>query len=191
MIEGRLGDGIMGCGGAMAIASRAGAHVVVLPVSDGTPLGDGEVEAAREGLVVLGANLRVTEPLAGDTKAMSRLIARVVDELGPSMVYLPAGGDADPLRATASRVAVEACIGRTNMYGYLTATTPSSFRPRRVVDIRNQMETKAHALGSFRQVRPARRDLDPELARAYARYWGRLKDFTEVEVFEVIQEQTT
>lgn len=190
VVEGLLGDGIMGCAGAGATAKAAGAQVVVLPVPVDPPRVDpGEYAAAKAAARALGFTLRLAESLVGDSDAMAMMLERAVGELRPSVVYAPARGDRHPSRAAASRIAASAAGGRAPVYGYQTATSPSSFSPQKVLDVSGHMEAKTAALAEFGQAGTNRKDLDPGLARAYARYWGRLKDFGEVEVFEIIQEK--
>lgn len=191
VVEGMLGDGIMGCAGTLAAAAANGARVVILPIPVDPPRVDpGEFAAARAAARGLGFTLRLAESLVGDPDAMAMMLHRAVRELRPVVMYAPASGDRHPSRASASRIAVAAAEGRVRVLGYQTATSPSTFAPRHVFDIADRMSEKTEAIGHFRELGPARPDLDPELARAYARYWGRLRDFGEVEVFETIQEKS-
>jgi len=68
-----------------------------------------------------------------------------------------------------------------------TATTGKDFLPTRFVDVHAQMVRKMEALASYQAVGAARVDLRPRMAQAYARYWGRWMDFTEVEAFEEVK----
>lgn len=191
VVEGLLGDGIMGCAGACAAASKAGAHVVILPLPTDPPRVDpGEYAAAQAAARRLGFNLRLAESLVGDPDAMTMMLDRAVGELAPSVLYAPSRGDRHPSRAAASRIASDAARGRVPVLGYQTATSPSTFAPKKVLDVTPHLDDKAEALGEFREIGGSRPDLDPELARAYARYWGRLQDFGHVEAFEILQEKT-
>ena len=191
VVEGLLGDGIMGCGGACAAATEAGARVVILPLPVDPPRVDpGEYAAARAAARSLGFSLRLAEALVGDPQAMAVMLGRAVGELGPSVLYAPARGDRHPSRAAASRIAAQASGGRVRVIGYQTATSPSTFSPQHVTDISTHLTRKMAALEEFQEIGTVRKDLDPGLAAAYARYWGRLKDFGKVEAFEIIQEKT-
>ena len=190
VVEGLMGDGIMGCGGACAAAVESGAQVVILPIPVDPPRVDpGEFAAGKAAAQELGFTLRLAEALVGDPEAMATMLARAIKELKPSAVYAPARGDRHPSRSAASRMTAQAAEGHVLVYGYQTASSPSTFAPRRVLDIAPYLPAKAEALAQFAESGSVRKDLDPELARAYARYWGRLKDFGEVEVFEIIQEK--
>jgi hypothetical protein len=46
---------------------------------------------------------------------------------------------------------------------------------------------KLELLTAYQDIGANRMDLAPRMAQAYARYWGRMKHFTEVEAFEVIR----
>ncbi|MDZ7778710.1 MAG: response regulator [Gemmatimonadota bacterium] len=190
VVEGLIGDGIMGCAGVLGSAVAEGAQVVILPIPVDPPRVDpDEFAAARAAARGLGFTLRLAESLVGDPDAMAMMLHRAVHELRPSVMYAPARGDRHPSRSAASRIAVEAAEGRVHVFGYQTATSPSAFSPHHVVDIADRISGKTEALEQFSGLGTERPDLDPELARAYARYWGRLKSFGEVEVFETIQEK--
>lgn len=190
VVEGLMGDGIMGCGGACAAAVEAGAQVVILPIPVDPPRVDpGEFSAGKAAARTLGLTLRLAESLVGDPDAMAMMLRRAIEELKPAAVYAPARGDGHPSREAASRMAAQASDGRVLVYGYQTASSPSTFVPRRILDIAAYLPLKTKALEHFAESGTTRKDLDPELAYAYARYWGRLKDFGEVEVFEIIQEK--
>jgi hypothetical protein len=51
------------------------------------------------------------------------------------------------------------------------------------------MVLKLEALAAYQAVGAPRVDLRPRMAQAYARYWGRFKDFTEVEAFEKVHDR--
>lgn len=190
VVEGLLGDGVMGCGGACAAVVEGGAQVVILPIPVDPPRVDpGEFAAAKAAARTLGLTLRLAESLVGDPDAMAMMLRRAIEELKPVAVYAPARGDCHPSRAAASRMAAQASDGRALVYGYQTASSPATFAPRRILDISGHLPLKAEALGHFAECGTTRDDLDPELAYAYAKYWGRLKDFGEVEVFEIIRER--
>jgi CheY-like chemotaxis protein len=190
VVEGLLGDGIMGCGGACAAAVESGAQVVILPIPVDPPQVDpSEFAAGKAAARSLGLTLRLAEALVGDPDAMATMLRRAIRELKPSAVYAPARGDRHPSRSAVSRMSAPAAEGRALVYGYQTASSPSTFAPRRVLDIAPYLSAKTEALAHFAESGSVRRDLDPDLARAYARYWGRLKEFGEVEVFEIIQEK--
>ncbi|MEX2465458.1 MAG: response regulator [Gemmatimonadota bacterium] len=190
VVEGLMGDGIMGCGGACAAAVEGGAQVVILPIPVDPPRVDpGEFAAGKAAARTLGLTLRLAESLVGDPDAMAMMLRRAVEELKPSAVYAPARGDRHPSRSAASRMAAQASDGRVLVYGYQTASSPSTFSPQRILDIASHLPLKAEALDHFADSGTTRKDLDPELAHAYARYWGRLQDFGAVEVFEIIQEK--
>jgi len=188
--EGLLGDGVMGCGGTALIASRTGTRVVLLPLlADPLRIDAAELEAAKVAARGMGVGFKVAEALVSAPGRTAEVLHRVVAELAPTTLYVPARGDAHAARAAATRAATEAGDGQTRILGYQTATSPAGFAPDRFVDVREQLPVKAEALGAFRKLGKARRDLDPAMARAYARYWGRFKDFSEVEAFELIQDE--
>ncbi len=187
-IEGRLGDAEMGCGGTLMRAVEDEATVVIVPIlMDAEHASPEELKAASIAAKVLGVELRVDRTLFGDTAGQKDLIERTINELRPTTLYLPAPDDRDPSRREASVVATAAGIEVENIFGFETATTGLDFTPSHFVDVRAQMVMKMEALSTYQSMGAARVDLRPRMAQAYARYWGRHRDFTEVEAFQHIQ----
>lgn len=187
-IEGRLGDAEMGCGGTLMAEIAKGHAVILIPIcrteQDATPE---ELKAATIAASILGVELRVDRTLFGDTDGQRDLIERTLNELRPAAVYMPARDDRDPSRRDAARVTQETTAEVESVLAYETATTGLGFTPSCFNDIRAEMVIKMEALAAYQAVGAPRVDLRPRMAQAYARYWGRFKDFTEVEAFEQVR----
>lgn len=187
-IEGRLGDAEMGCGGTLMRAVEDDATVVIVPIlvtkDDASPE---ELKAASLAADILGVELRIDRTLFGDPAGQKDLVERTINELRPTTLYLPAPDDRDASRREASAMATEVSLEVDNVYGFETATTGLGFTPSHFVDVRAQMVLKMEALATYQSVGAARVDLRPRMAQAYARYWGRYRDFTEVEAFQQIR----
>ena len=187
VIEGRLGDAEMGCGGTLMAEVAKGHTVIVIPIcreeGDATPE---ELKAAAISSTILGVQLRVDRTLFGDADGQRDLIERTLNELRPSTVFMPAPDDRDPSRREAARVAKSSTVEVETVLAYETATTGLDFTPTRFTDIRAEMVLKLEALAAYQAVGAARIDLRPRMAQAYARYWGRFQDFGEVEAFEQV-----
>jgi two-component system, NtrC family, response regulator HydG len=188
-IEGRLGDAEMGCGGAMMRAAEGEASVVVMPIlkSEGDT-SHAELKAASIAADILGIQFRVDRTLFGHLDGQKDLVERTIRELNPTTVYVPAPDDRDPSRHEASQIGRTAAAEVSTVFGYETATTGLDFMPSHFVDVRTQMVLKMEALSAYQSVGAGRVDLRPRMAQAYARYWGRFRDFNEVEAFEQIRE---
>lgn len=187
VIEGRLGDAEMGCGGTLMKAVEDHETVVVMPILNSDRAGSHEeLKAASIAASILGVDFRVDRTLFGNFEAQKDLIARTLDELRPTTLYLPAPDDRDSSRREASLMGIAASSGVSHVFGYETATTGLDFLPTRFVDVRAQMVLKMEALAAYQSVGAPRVDLRPRMAQAYARYWGRFKDFTEVEAFQAV-----
>lgn len=184
-IEGMLGDAEMGCGGSLMRAAESGAKVVVVPL-----LGpedeetQAELKAASIAASILGVDFRADRTLFGKIEAQRDLLERTINELRPTTVYLPAPDDRNDDRRRASEVGLAVTSEIANVFGYETATTGLDFSPSHFVDVRTQMVMKLEALAAYQSVGAPRVDLRPRMAQAYARYWGRFRDFNEVEAFQ-------
>jgi len=186
-LEGRLGDAEMGCGGTMMRAMENDAKVVVVPIiRDPEEASAMELKAASIAANVLGVELRVDRTLFGDPEGQTDLVERTVNELKPATLYLPAPDDRDTSRREAFDIGRQGSVEVESVFGYETATTGLDFTPSHFVDVRAQMVLKMEALATYQSVGAARADLRPRMAQAYARYWGRFRDFTEVEAFEQV-----
>ncbi len=186
-IEGQLGDAEMGCGGSLMRAAEGGAQVVIIPVlgpadEDTQP----ELKAASIASSILGVEFRADRTLFGNVDAQRDLLERTINELRPTAVYLPAPDDRDTDRRRACELGLAAASEIEQVMGYETATTGLEFTPSHFSDVRSQMVMKMEALAAYQSVGAPRVDLRPRMAQAYARYWGRFRDFSEVEAFEEV-----
>jgi CheY-like chemotaxis protein len=187
-IEGRLGDAEMGCGGTLMAEVAKGHHVVVVPIiRSADDAGTEELKAAGIAANVFGVELRVDRTLFGNAAGQRDLIERTLNELRPSVVYMPAPDDRDASRREAAEITREATREVETVLAYETASTGLEFTPSVFVDVRAEMVIKMEALAAYQAVGAPRVDLRPRMAQAYARYWGRFKDFTEVEAFELVR----
>jgi hypothetical protein len=172
------------------MAEVAKGHTVVLvPICrsdrDATPE---ELKAASIAANVLGVQLRVDRTLFGDREGQRDLIERTLNELRPTAVFMPAKDDRDPSRRDAALLAEAATAEVGTVLAYETATTGLEFTPSRFHDIRAEMVLKMEALAAYQALGAPRVDLRPRMAQAYARYWGRFRDFAEVEAFEQVRD---
>lgn len=187
-VEGRLGDAEMGCGGTLMTEMAKGHNVVIVPIcQDAADVTAEELKASSIAASVLGVEFRVDRTLFGDPEGQRDLIERTFDELRPGVVYMPAPDDRDPSRRAAAMVARDATREVEKVLAYETATTGLEFTPSHFKDVRAEMVLKMEALAAYQAVGAPRVDLRPRMAQAYARYWGRFRDFTEVEAFELIR----
>jgi DNA-binding response OmpR family regulator len=188
-IEGRMGDAEMGCGGTLMAEVAKGHTVVLVPICrserDATPE---ELKAASIAANVLGVELRVDRTLFGNREGQRDLIERTLNELRPTAVFMPAKDDRDPSRRDAALLTEAATVEVDTVLAYETATTGLEFTPSRFHDIRAEMVLKMEALAAYQALGAPRVDLRPRMAQAYARYWGRFRDFAEVEAFEQVRD---
>jgi CheY-like chemotaxis protein len=187
-IGGLVGDVEMGCGGTLRKHAVTGSEVVI------ATLCRDELDHASRGLArapraaeILGARSVIEEAALDDTEQRMAVVERLVGDLRPRVVFLPAMDDSHPARREAFRI-VKAATGTVpSVLAYQTATSGLDFRPSRFEDVSEQIIDKMEALTAYMDSGANRLDLAPRMAQAYARYWGRLHRFVEVEPFEVIR----
>jgi len=187
-IGGLVGDVEMGCGGSLVEWATQGKTVYVAPLcGDELDASGAGLTGAREAATLLGVHAVIDEAAMEDTTRRVGLVEQLVRECNPEVMYVPAMDDNHPARREAFRIAKAASGNVPVVLGYQTATTGLDFRPVRYVDISNEMMVKMEALAAYQAAGASRLDLGPRLAQAYARYWGRLNKFTEVEAFEILK----
>lgn len=186
-IGGLVGDVEMGCGGSLLHHRKKGAEIHIAPLCrdelDASRVG---FEGAQRASRILGAHLVLDEVALDDTQRRTALLERLVKDLRPEVVYMPAMEDIHPSRREAFRIGKLTTGQVATVLGYQTATTGLDFRPSRFQDVSDVMVEKMEALTAYHEAGLHRLDLAPRLAQAYARYWGRLERFTEVEAFEAV-----
>lgn len=183
-----VGDVEMGCAGALMRHRKDGAQVtiVVLHRDEVDPEGVGFV-GARQSADTLGAKLLVDDGALDSTQDRVAFMQRVVQELKPKVAYVPAMDDTHPARRETFRIARAATASVPSVLAYQTATTGPEFHPSRFEDVGDVLVDKMEVLTCYADAGLQRLDLSPRMAQAYARYWGRLRQFTEVEPLEPVR----
>ena len=187
-VGGLVGDVEMGCGGTL-MAERAAGHevtIVHLCADERDPEGMG-LEGAKRAAEFLDCRVILDRGAMEHTTGRVALLEQVVKDIAPTRAYIPAMDESHPARMEAFRIA-KSSTGRTpEVYSYQSATTGLAFRPDRFVDVGDRMVMKMEALAAYHMAGAGRLDLAPRMAQAYARYWGRFREFSEVEAFEVLR----
>jgi CheY-like chemotaxis protein/glutaredoxin len=186
-VGGMVGDAEMGCGASLAHWASQGKSVYILPMFglDSDPDGLG-IECARAAAPLLGATAILEDAALEDTTERVSLVKRLLQEHSPEVVYVPSEDDNHPARREAFRIVKAMSSSVPVILAYQTATTGAGFLPARFVDTADDLVAKMEALSAYQDC--GRPDLAPRMAQAYARYWGRLEMFTEVEAFEVLKD---
>jgi CheY-like chemotaxis protein len=184
------GDVEAGCGGSLMKYRLGGdeTHVLVLSTGTSGPQEEERLNAATKACRLMEAELHLPP---GDTKEIPDLdttllrIKDKVEELEPGLIFAPSMNDVRESRRHAHTAAEIAAEEPTSLLCYQAATTTLEFRPTLFEDISDFLDDKMAALSHFLTQVQGRPHLDPELARAAARYWGRFLGYGEVEPFEV------
>lgn len=186
------GDAEAGCGGVLLKHAAAGhqVNILVLSIGEAGEEGNNRRAAARRASQVMGAALRLpTEDVPGIAE-MDHMVMQIQDavhELDPEIVFVPSAQDVRESRLNTFQAAEIAAARVQGFYCYQAATTTLEFRPTMFEDISEHLDQKMAALSHYDAQVRGRPHLDPELARATARYWGRFLGYGEVEPLEVIR----
>lgn len=184
----RPGDVEVGCGASLAAHQAAGHDVLVFVLDSGD---ERAASRARKASDHLGVRIVLADTASngGDLDGRRLLLRKVVDELKPTWAYLPSVSDRDSGRRDAHAVA-RAAMGRIpTVLAYATPSASLSFAPGVYRDVSRWMDTKLESLAIYADS-DQRGETSPDFAVAQARYWGRFKDFSEVEPFELLDSET-
>jgi len=187
------GDVEAGCGGILLKHVRGGDEVHLLVCSLGTQEEEREerLAEARRAAQVMEVELALPEndhPELPDLEQMVIQIQDRVHDVSPEVLYVPSPNDVRESRLNVFRAAD---IAGSNVQGfccYQAATTTLDFRPTIFEDVSEFLDQKMAALSHYEAQVKGRPHLDPELARATARYWGRFLGYGEVEPLEMIRQ---
>ncbi len=188
------GDVEAGCGGVLLKHIAEGRPVTILVLSAGAAGEEGRArrDAAVRAAEILGARLDFPDPPTAHLPDLDGMVLRIqnaVHDLEPERVYTPSGHDVRESRQHAFRATTIAASQVPDVFGYQAATTTLDFRPTVFEDISEVLDYKLQALAQYEAQVQGRPHLDPELARAVARYWGRYLGYVEVEPLEVIRSE--
>ena len=188
------GDVEAGCGGTLLKHSSAGNHVTILVLAAGVMGAEAETGerrgASRRAAQVLGADLilpHTGEPEIADLDFMVLRIQEVIHEIEPGILFVPSARDVRESRTHAYMAAEISGSRIPEFYCYQAATSTLDFRPNLFEDVSEYLDQKMAALSHYEAQVRGRPHLDPELARATARYWGRFLGYGEVEPLEVVR----
>ncbi|MFH1762901.1 MAG: response regulator [Gemmatimonadota bacterium] len=186
------GDVEAGCGGTLMKHALGGdqVHVLVLSLGAKGPGMEERAAATRRACRVMGADLLLPPDEAPEVPDLDTVMIRIKDtvhDLVPRIVFAPSSNDVRDSRQQAYTAADIAAAGSTSLLCYQAATTTLDFRPTLFEDISDFLDQKMAALSHFQLEVRGRPHLDPGLARAAARYWGRFLGYGEVEPFEVVR----
>jgi len=186
------GDVEAGCGGILLKHASSGDSVSILVLSAGAKGIEAEDRrgAARRAAQVLGADLifpQDGEPEIADLDFMVLRIQDVIHEVEPEVIFAPSAQDVRDSRTNAYQATEISGSRVPGFYCYQAATTTLDFRPGLFEDVSEYLDQKMAALSHYEAQVRGRPHLDPGLARASARYWGRFLGYGEVEPLEVIR----
>ena len=201
-------DELLGCGGTVALHSRAGDRVTSIVVCEGESLrygpgGVGQSDHTRRAAEVLG--VRDVRALGFpdqklDTFTLTEIITpleRVVRETRPEIVYCQFGGDANRDHEILFRALLIATRPTESflraVYAFDTASStewgyPRTFVPDTWVDISETLETKIEAMACYEsEVRPYPHPRSLDALRHRARAWGNQACMDAAEVFMTVR----
>lgn len=201
-------DELLGCGGTVALHSRAGDCITAVIVCEGEslrygPNGVGQADHTRRAARTLGVqDVRVLgfPDQKLDTVTLTEIITpleRIVREVRPEIIYCQYGGDANrdhEILFRALLVAtrpIEECIEA--VYAFDTASStewgyPRTFVPDTWVEITETLEQKIAAMACYEsEVRPYPHPRSLEALRHRARAWGNQHCVEAAEVFVTVR----
>lgn len=186
------GDVEVGCGGILIKHAAAEDEVTILVLSMGADGEEGENRraAARRAAQVIGAEILLPKEDGAGIAELDYMVIAVQDavhDLEPEIIFTPSAQDVRDSRLNTFEATQIAAGGVPGFYSYQAATSTLDFRPTAFEDISEVLDQKMAALSHYEAQVRGRPHLDPGLARAAARYWGRFLGYRDVEPLEVIR----
>lgn len=117
------------------------------------------------------------------------LIGDAIAEVVPTCVYTHSGSDLDRDHRHVHEATLAAAVRVPGLYCYESPSVTVDFRPDRFVPIDEFVDAKIDLLGDSRGAVDGHPDLDPELVRSMARYWGRHGGSRYCEPLEAVRER--
>ena len=182
------GDLEMGCGGVLCQHRADGYSIAIVNLAGGGDPHSGLAERARSAADLLDAQMNnigeETRHIVDLGEATSTL-QQVIETSRPSVLYVPTASSGQPSSVESHRIALALAPGVPEVRAFQDPAATVDFEPQFFVDLVPQMEQKLELVGLYGNL--GLENVNPELARATARYWGRFADAAEVEPFEVIR----
>ncbi|MDT8368878.1 MAG: response regulator [Longimicrobiales bacterium] len=177
----RPGDVTFGCAGTLLRHREHGRELMLYILGRG-PHGDLGEACARVAAETLGVQLLFAEAATDDVVERQLLLERVIREFDPSIAYIPSRADDDANRREVHRLSWSGLGEVPEVFGYLTPTSTLDFKPDVFEIVGPQMSTKLDAMLAYADL--GEFALTGRFAQAAARWWGRQRNFAEVEPFE-------
>lgn len=183
----------IGVGGVLAAHAAAGDRVTILTLSRGDRPG-GIKSAWQEGSAsaqVIGAQLVLedsAEPHLSAAEPTVGIIARVVRDVQPTIVYIPSNNDRNQDHRAVHDAAIVATSEVPTVACYQSPQATVDFHPNRFVTIDGFTDAKLAMLACFAPQDDRPGHLQPDLALATARYWSRYAKGTYCEPLEIFRD---
>lgn len=183
----------IGVGGLLAAHRAAGDSVVILTLCRGNRGGTAD-QRQHESLAaaeLIGARLFLED--LEDTNISPAdptvsIIERIVDEVGPSVVYTHSQHDRHQDHRSVHHAASIATRRVPTLACFQSPSATVEFHPNRFVPIDGYTDTKLALLACFATQAAIRDYLEPGFVLATARYWSRFGGGTSCEPLEVIRD---
>jgi CheY-like chemotaxis protein len=182
------GDVEMGCGGILSKHRQEGHQVHIVNLAGGGDPGSTLSGPAGRSAEILGAEVRCVGAVGdhiADLEEATKAVEETIAQVSPAMLYVPTLATGRQSSLESHRVTLAAAEGVTRVLAYESPMATMDFRPDFFVDIAPFLDQKLEMLGCYEEL--ALPNVSSELARAAARYWGRLTDPKHAESFEVIR----
>ena len=182
------GDLEMGCGGVLCKHRSEGHRIAIVNLAGGGDPNSNLAEGARMAADLLDAKmenmgnetLHVTD-LDGATAALQK----VFEASKPGMLYVPTASSDRPSSVETHRVALALAEAVPNVLAYQDPGANVEFRPQLFVDLAPQLDLKLELVAHYDKF--ALPNVNSELAKATALFWGRFADPVVAEPLEIIR----
>ena len=178
----------MGCGGILSKHRQEGHQVHIVNLAGGGDPGSTLSGPAGRSAEILGAEVRCVGAVGdhiADLEEATKAVEETIAQVSPGMLYVPTLATGRQSSLESHRVALAAAEGVGKVLAYQSPMATMEFCPEYFVNVAPFLDQKLDMIDCYGEL--ALPNVSAELARATARYWGRLTDSDQAEPFEVIR----
>ncbi|GMR14307.1 MAG: hypothetical protein BMS9Abin29_2556 [Gemmatimonadota bacterium] len=182
----RPGDIEIGCAGSLLYEVESGHDVTILVIAGGSLDGsDCLSTAAQRAADQMGARLMfgdIGEPKGMNIQGAAKILVALIEEMNPSVLYMPSESDREQNRINTFRVCTTAGSDIAQLLAYEGPTSSMEFEPTMFRPVSSYLKAKMDAVSVYENC--DLKNVSRDYVMAAARYWSRFDDEPLVEPLE-------
>lgn len=185
----RPGDIEIGCAGSLVHHVESGHDVTILVIAGGSLDGSDCLSvAAQKAADDIGAKLvfgDVVEPKGMNIQEAAKVLHTLIDEMNPSVLYMPSENDREQNRINTFRVCTTTGSDVAQLLAYEGPTSSMAYEPTMFRPVSSSLKAKMDAVSAYEKCKL--KNVSRDYVMAAARYWSRFDDEPLVEPLEDVR----